>query len=85
MLGSGFCPDCEKQVTLAIMKRTKSSGANIPEAQRSTVQVKLRLPTDVAEDLDDLAEAWNVTRSGAVARLLEERLDTTSVQPKEMK
>ena len=33
----------------------------------------LRLPPDVAEDLDDLAEVWNMTRSGTVGRLLEER------------
>lgn len=49
----------------------KASGRNIPEAERGTIQVKLRLPPDVAEDLDDLAERLNVTRSGAVAWLLE--------------
>ncbi len=53
------------------MKRIKASGVNIPEAQRTTVQVKLRLDVDVAEDLDDLAERWGLTRSGTVARLLE--------------
>ena len=50
----------------------KPSGKNIPEAQRSTVQVKLRLPTEVAEDLDDLAERWGLTRSGVVAKLVED-------------
>jgi predicted DNA-binding protein len=35
--------------------------------------VKLRLPPDVAEDLDELAARWGLTRSGTVARLLEER------------
>lgn len=52
--------------------KKKAPGVNIPEAQRGTVQVKLRLPPDVAEALDTLAEKWNLTRSGAVARLLEE-------------
>jgi len=51
--------------------KKKASGRNIPEAERGTVQVKLRLPPDVAEDLDELAERWGVTRSGAVAKLVE--------------
>lgn len=54
-------------------KRAKASGKNIPEAQRTTVQVKLRLDVDVAEDLDALAATWGMTRSGAVSKLLEER------------
>jgi predicted DNA-binding protein len=49
----------------------KPSGANIPDAKRSTVAVKLRLPPEVAEELDELAKRWNITRSGAVACLLE--------------
>lgn len=53
------------------MKPRKASGKNIPNAQRSTVQILLRLPPDVAEDLDDLAERWGITRSGAVARMVE--------------
>lgn len=53
--------------------KKKASGVNIPNSQRSTVQVLLRLPPDAAEALDDLAEAWNMTRSGAVAKLVEER------------
>lgn len=52
-------------------KKTKASGRNILEAQRGTVQVKLRLPPEVAEDLDELAARWRLTRSGAVARLVE--------------
>ncbi len=55
--------------------RKKASGRNIPEAERGTVQVKLRLPYDVAEDLDDLARRWRMTRSGAVARLLDDRTE----------
>jgi predicted DNA-binding protein len=51
--------------------KRKASGANIPETQRHTVQVKLRLPPDVAEALDEVAERWGVTRSGAVARMIE--------------
>lgn len=35
--------------------------------------MKLRLPTDVADDLDELAERWGLTRSGTVARLIELR------------
>ena len=56
--------------------RRKASGANIPEAQRGSVQVKLRLPPDVAESLDELAAKWGLTRSGTVARLVEERTET---------
>jgi hypothetical protein len=55
------------------MASKKASGRNIPEAERGTIQVKLRLPPDVAEDLDELAARWGLTRSGTVARLLEER------------
>lgn len=58
------------------MAAKKASGVNIPEAQRGTVQVKLRLPPDVADDLDTLAERWHVTRSGAVAMLIERALET---------
>lgn len=57
--------------TLAVMASKKASGRNVAEHERHTIQVKLRLPPDVAEDLDDLAERWDVTRSGAVARLIE--------------
>jgi predicted DNA-binding protein len=53
--------------------KRKASGRNIPEAERGTVAVKLRLPPDVAEALDDLAAKWGLTRSGAVARMVEER------------
>jgi hypothetical protein len=52
-------------------KRKKPSGENIPEAQRHTVQVKLRLPPEYAERLDELARKLRVTRSGAVAHLLD--------------
>jgi hypothetical protein len=55
--------------------KKKASGVNIPEAQRGTVAVKLRLPPDVADDLDDLAARWRLTRSGAVARLVEQATD----------
>lgn len=61
--------------TIAAMaaKKRKASGVNIPNSQRHTVQILLRLPPDVAEDLDALAERWKLTRSGAVGRLLDER------------
>lgn len=58
---------------IRIMRTKKASGRNVREDERGTVQVKLRLPPDVAEDLDGLAARWKMTRSGAVARLLEER------------
>ncbi len=55
------------------MRARKASGKNIPNSQRSTVQVLLRVPPDVLEDLDELAERWGLTRSGTVGRLLEQR------------
>lgn len=54
-------------------KKKKASGVNISNKQRHTVQLLLRLPPDVAEELDELAEKWGLTRSGTVARLVEER------------
>lgn len=62
------------------MKKQKASGPNIPESQRTTVQVKLRLDVDVAEDLDALAERWGVNRSQAVARMLEGTLEASRRQ-----
>ncbi len=53
------------------MKARKASGVNIPNSQRSTVQVLLRVPPDVLEELDELAERWGLTRSGTVGRLVE--------------
>ena len=53
-------------------KSKKKPGKNIPNAQRHTVQILLRLPPDVAERLDELAEQWGLTRSGTVGRLVEE-------------
>ncbi len=50
--------------------KKKASGVNIPEAQRTTVQVKLRLDVDVAEDLDELARRWGMNRSQCVARMV---------------
>ncbi len=43
---------------------------NIPEHQRTTVQIKLRLDVDVAEDLDELARRWGMKRSQCVAHLV---------------
>ena len=53
------------------MATKKASGRNVAESERNTIQVKLRLPPDVAEELDELAAKWGMTRSGAVARLVE--------------
>lgn len=59
--------------TIGLMAdKKKKPGKNIPNAQRHTVQVLLRVPPDIAERLDELAEEWGVTRSGCVARLVEE-------------
>lgn len=52
-------------------RRPHRSGPNIPEAQRHTVRVVLRLPPGAAESLESLAQAWDTTRSDAVARLVE--------------
>jgi predicted DNA-binding protein len=54
------------------MATKKKPGKNIPNAQRHTVQILLRLPPEVAERIEELAEAWNLTKAGAVARLVEE-------------
>lgn len=58
--------------TIGHMASKKKPGKNIPNAQRHTVQVLLRVPPDVAERLDELAEEWGITRSGVVGRLVEE-------------
>jgi len=57
-------------------EKKKASGRNIPEAERGRqgggdVQVKLRLPEEVRDDLYDLAERWGLTISGTVARMIE--------------
>ncbi len=57
----------------------KPPGKNIREAQRTTVAVKLRLPPEVAEELEELAAGWNITVSGAVARLMAHRWLTDRV------
>lgn len=64
-------------------KKKKASGVNIPEAQRGTVQVKLRLPPDVKDDLDDLAARWGLTVSGTVATLVERALESNGPDKKE--
>ena len=65
-------------------KKRKASGRNIREDERHTVAVKLRLPPDMAEDLNDLAARWSLTRSDAVARLIEEaRASLTAFPQKE--
>jgi len=53
------------------MASKKKPGRNISEAERHTIQVKLRLPPDVAERLDDLAERRGLTRAGTVEWLLD--------------
>jgi macrodomain Ter protein organizer (MatP/YcbG family) len=58
--------------TIAAMAAKKKHGKNIPNAQRHTVQRLLRLPPDVSDRLDELAERWGLTLAGTVARLVEE-------------
>lgn len=52
--------------------KKKAPGKNIPNAQRHTVQILLRVPPDVAERIEELAERWGLTKAGTVARLVEE-------------
>lgn len=47
----------------------KRSGPNIPEAQRGTVQLKLRVPAETLAQLDALCELGG--RSHFVASLIE--------------
>lgn len=77
-LSTGKSTDDENAMTIDDMASKKASGVNIPEAQRGTVQVKLRLPPDVKDDLDVLAERWGLTVSGTVALLVERALETGS-------
>ncbi len=53
------------------MATKKKPGKNIPNAQRHTVQILIRVPPEIAERLDELAEEWAVTRSGVVGHLVE--------------
>lgn len=67
--------------------KKKASGVNIPETQRGRqgggdVQVKLRLPEEVRDDLHDLARRWGLTVSGTVALLVERALESNT-NPKE--
>lgn len=66
---------CGPKIAAMAAKKKKASGVNIPNSQRHTVQVLLRLPPEVAEALDELAERWRMTRSGTVARLVELETD----------
>lgn len=52
--------------------KKKAPGKNIPNAQRHTRQMLLRLPDEVDERIRELAEEWGLTNAGVVARLLEE-------------
>lgn len=54
------------------MAAKKKPGKNIPNAQRHTVQRLLRLPPEVDERLQEIADEEGVTVSGAVALLIEE-------------
>lgn len=53
--------------------RKKASGRSIPEAQRHTLALKLRLRPEVAEELRALAAERGCTLGELVTRLLVER------------
>lgn len=55
----------------AAMPAKKKSGKNIPNAQRKTEQVLLRLPPEYRERLHELRDEWGLTVSGVVAALLD--------------
>jgi hypothetical protein len=57
---------------IAVMAAKKKPGKNIPNAQRHTVQILLRLPPEVDERIRELAEQWGITLAGVVGRLLDE-------------
>ncbi len=48
----------------------KASGRNIPEAERNTVAIKLRLDEEDAEMLRAYAKAWKCSLSEVVSGLL---------------
>lgn len=53
-------------------RKKKASGKSIPEAQRHTVAVKLRLSPESAARLDAAAERIGLSRSAYVERLASE-------------
>lgn len=57
--------------TIGLMAAKKKPGKNIPNAQRHTVQILLRVPPEVAERIEELAEEWRLTKAGVVGRLLD--------------
>jgi len=54
------------------MATKKKPGKYIPNAQRKTEVMVLRLPPEVDERIRELAEQWGITLAGVVGRLLEE-------------
>ncbi len=59
------------QVLTLNKKPPVRSGPNIPESQRHTVRITIRVPPAVAEALDELADDWGVGVSAVVVRLVE--------------
>lgn len=53
-------------------KKKVRSGQNIPEGQRGTIAIKLRLPPDVAETLKALADERGLGQSELVTELVRE-------------
>ncbi len=56
--------------------KKKPSGKSVPEEQRHTVRVVVRVPPEIAEALDELAEEWGVGRSAVVVRLVVKERET---------
>lgn len=50
--------------------KPRKPGRNIPEGERHTVRVPLRLPPEVADILRDQAEAQGIPVSGLIAELV---------------
>lgn len=62
----------EASRTIGSMATKKKPGRNIPNAQRHTEQMLLRLPPEIDERIRELADEWGLTNAGVVARLVEE-------------
>ena len=61
---------------MAAAKKKRLPGKNIPEAQRRTRAVKLRLRPEVAVGLDAVAASLGLTRSAAVSWMVERAIST---------
>lgn len=65
--GPAKCPACS-----LLRRKPKPSGKSIPESQRSTERVTLRLKPDTARKLEAIARAYGSTLSSVVANFVED-------------